>query len=400
MPTADGGPIALYVHIPFCETKCPYCDFNTYAGIEALIPSYVEALRDEISLWGNLLGRPTVGTVFFGGGTPSYLSEGQLGSVMETARAAFDIVPGGEMTLEANPGDLTADKLSAYLDFGINRLSIGVQSLNDRLLEVLGRRHSAVEAVRACEMAVEAGFANLSVDLMYGLPYQSLEDWQQTLDGATRLSPPHISMYCLTLEEGTPMQQWVASGQVSEPDPDLAADMYLAAQSAMGDLGYRHYEISNWARPGFESQHNLTYWRNQPYLGVGPGAHSYLGRHRFSNLRSPREYVRRQRQQGQVRPGRPVELEAKAIKGVPSVETVETIDRRLEMAETLMLGLRLDAGVGIEEFVGRFGVAPAQVYGETIAELDSLGLLETPDGRLRLTPKGRLLGNEVFTRFF
>ena len=394
------GPLALYVHIPFCETKCPYCDFNTYARIETLIPSYVEALRTEVPIWGQLLGHPTIETVFFGGGTPSYLPEYHIASVLDTIRRCFDLASGAEVTLEANPGDFSSSKLAAYLDCGLNRLSIGVQSLNDRLLRVLGRRHSAAEAVQAYRMAIQAGFANVNLDLIYGLPHQTIEDWLETLEGAAELNPPHVSMYCLTLEEGTPMEQWVRSGKMPQPDPDLAADMYLAAQEAMLRQGYRHYEISSWARPGFESRHNLTYWRNQPYLGVGPGAHSYLAEYRFANLASPRDYVRRLQENALAAHELPGSLSADVLKGVPVVQTVEAIDQRLEMAETLMLGLRLATGVSVDEFARRFGVKPAQVYGDTIAELTSLGLLEAVDGSLGLTGRGRMLGNEVFSRFF
>ena len=394
------GPLALYVHIPFCETKCPYCDFNTYAGIEGLMLSYVAALRRELAAWGDVLGHPGVNTVFFGGGTPSYLPSEDLSLVVGTVGSTFDIAPTAEVTLEANPGDLTASKLTAYLECGVNRLSIGFQSLSDRLLEVLGRRHSASEAVDAYRLAVASGFGNVSIDLIYGLPYQTLEDWKETLEGAVGLSPPHISMYCLTLEEGTPMEQQVRSGRLPEPDSDLAADMYLAAQDALGRQGYRHYEISNWARPGFESRHNMTYWRNQPYLGVGPGAHSYLPGFRFSNLRSPREYIRSSPPDNSSGRHRGWELSAESIKVMPVVEKVEPIDRRLEMAETLMMGLRLNSGVSTGEFARRFGETPSQAYDGTIDELTSVGLVETVDGWMRLTPRGRLLGNEVFGRFF
>jgi oxygen-independent coproporphyrinogen-3 oxidase len=398
--TADElGPIALYVHIPFCETRCPYCDFNTYAGVEALIPSYVQALQREIALWGESLGRPTVKTVFFGGGTPSYLPAEQIRAVVETTRSAMDLVPEAEVTIEANPGDLTPAKLSTYVGCGVNRLSIGVQSLNDRLLGILGRRHSAAQAVQAYRSAVDAGLDNISIDLMYGLPYQTIGDWEQTMNGALALASPHVSVYCLTLEGGTPMERQVGAGLIPEPDPDLAADMYLLAGDALARRGYEGYEISNWALPGFESRHNLVYWRNQPYLGVGPGAHSYLPNVRFSNVRSPQEYVRRLRDD-RSSVGRTLGTLAGDVEGTPAIESVEAIDRRLEMAETLMLGLRLDAGVGVDEFALRFGATPAQVYGATIDDLGGLGLLGSVDGRLRLTPRGRLLGNEVFARFF
>lgn len=396
---AKAGPLALYVHIPFCETRCPYCDFNTYSRLEALIPAYIPALRAELTLWGEALGHPLARTVFFGGGTPSYLPSPDIASVLETIRLAFQVDEGAEVTLEANPGDFTLRKLEDYLAQGVNRLSIGVQSFDDRLLRVLGRRHSASQAIEAYHMALEAGFHNVSIDLMFGLPHQGLEDWQATLATAGELAPRHISMYCLTLEEGTPMERWVRTGALPEPDPDLAADMYLLAQEVMEGLGYRHYEISNWARPGYESRHNLTYWRNQPYLGVGPGAHSYLAGHRFANLKSPREYIRRlQRSAGAAQVGRP--LDAEAIRAMPAVEALEAVGMRLEMAETMMLGLRLDTGIDPGEFQRRFGQLPSQAYPDAIAELTTLGLLETRGGALRLTRQGRMVGNQVFSRFF
>ncbi|MBM3945581.1 MAG: radical SAM family heme chaperone HemW, partial [SAR202 cluster bacterium] len=293
LPQGERGALALYVHIPFCETKCPYCDFNTYARIEPLIPDYIAALRREIAVWGGLLGRPKTHTVFFGGGTPSYVPQDDFVAVLRDIHGAFDIAPDAEITLEANPGDFDLTKLSAYLDAGANRLSVGVQTFEDRLLSLLGRRHDAAQAIAAYRLAREAGFRNVSIDLMYGLPHQSLDDWTATLGQVTALSPDHLSMYCLTLEHGTPMEQWVKSGRMPEPDADLAADMYVLAEERLARLGYRHYEISNWARPGFESRHNLAYWRNAPYLGVGPGAHSYLGGMRFANLKAPKEYIRR-----------------------------------------------------------------------------------------------------------
>ena len=390
-------PRGLYVHIPFCQTKCPYCDFNTYARIEDLIPRYVDALQTEISLWGALLHRPPLETVFFGGGTPSYLPTNRIVAILEAIRGSFGVSVDAEISLEANPGDLTPAKLSALRRAGVNRLSIGVQSLDDKLLETLGRRHSAADARRSYHAAIDAGFDNVSIDLMYGLPYQTLQGWRDTLDGALSLGPPHVSMYCLTLEPGTPLAQWVQLGKVPEPDPDLAADMYELAEELMGQGGYRHYEISNWARPGFPSRHNLIYWRNQAFLGVGPGAHSYLGGFRFANLKSPREYIERLDSRPPLpKASGPV---GEIIASVPVVDTVEAIGPRLEMAETMMMGLRLDTGIISEDFARRFGRSPAEAYPDDVADLAALGLLETSDGALKLTPRGRMLGNEVFSRF-
>ena len=388
--------LGLYVHIPFCETKCPYCDFNTYERIEHLIPAYVEALSREISLWGNVLDHPEVDTVFFGGGTPSYLSEKYMADLMKAIRGGFDLSTLAEVTLEANPGDVEPRRLEAHLEAGFNRLSIGVQSLDDRLLGLLGRRHDARKAAEAFRTAVASGFENTSIDLIYGLPYQSPGNWQDTLDRTIGLGPPHISMYGLTIEEGTPMAQWVNSGRLPTPDPDLAADMYEAAEATASAAGYRHYEISNWALAGYESRHNLRYWRNRPYIGTGPGAHSYLAGFRFSNLRSPRTYIERLEDERQeLRERTSIE---DAIKDMPAVESVEKVDAGGEMSETMMMGLRLDEGISAAEFTDRFGRSPVSAYGVAIGELGTLGLLDASNGRLRLTARGRLLGNEVFAR--
>ncbi len=395
-------PIALYVHIPFCETKCPYCDFNTYAKIESLIPEYVAALRTEIELWGGQLDGPPVRTIFFGGGTPSYLPSGDISALMATISGSFALLNDVEITLEANPGDFTPDKLRHFLDAGINRLSIGVQSFDDGLLSLLGRRHTSQDAVEAYRMAHDAGFDNVSIDLMYGLPHQTIDHWRETLARTADLHPPHVSLYALTLEGGTPMEHSVAQGTLPTPNPDLAADMYALAEHDLGALGYRHYEISNWAADGKLGLHNIVYWRNEPYLGVGPGAHSSIANHRFSNLKPPREYVKRLQghsgSSGSLNGSR--EDDHAAIRSIPVVDTIEFIDRPLEMAETMMLGLRLDTGVSVDEFEARFGVSPCEVYREELDELQPTGLVETVDGSIRLTERGRFLSNEVFVRFF
>jgi len=397
-PNPGQDPLGMYVHIPFCQTKCPYCDFNTYAAIEPLMPKYVAALRTEIIEWGAVLGRPSLASVFFGGGTPSYLPEGDLAALMQAIDSSFTITSNAEITVEANPDDLSSAKLNSILSAGINRLSMGVQSLDDGLLKVLGRRHSAQEAIDAYKAATEAGFDNISLDLMYGLPDQSLDQWQDTVGMIVELHPAHLSMYCLTLEGGTPMEKSINTGVMPDPDPDLAADMYLAAEDAMQRAGYRHYEISNWALPDRESKHNLTYWRNGDFLGVGPGAHSYLAQHRFHNLRSPREYIRRMSDGGPPRAG--IAINTRTLEEMPAVETVEAIDRPMEMAETMMMGLRLDTGIVEMDFTARFGRNLSDVYTDVLPELHKIGLIETKAGAIKLTDRGRLLGNEVFSRFF
>ncbi len=401
---ADAGAISLYVHVPFCATKCPYCDFNTYASIEGLMEPYVGALCRELRFWGEALRSPTVSTVFFGGGTPSYLRRGQLSALMETMRGSFDLARGAEITAEANPDDLTGQKLDELRSAGVNRLSVGIQSLDDGLLASLGRRHSAAEAESAVARAARAGFENLSADLMYGLPAQTPGQWTETLARALELGTAHASMYALTLEEGTPLARGVAAGETAAPDPDLAADMYVAAEKTMEDRGFRHYEISNWCLAGRESRHNLTYWLNRPFLGVGPGAHSYVGRVRFSVMRSPREYtVRLSSGHAAARDESWPDL----LRSLPFVDRVTEIGLDEEMAETMMMGLRLDVGVSESGFRNRFGRALGDVYGPIIDSAQGQGLVEwraepgRGEGRsVCLTARGRLLGNEVFSRFF
>ncbi len=397
----DSG-IALYVHIPFCLSKCPYCDFNTYQGIEGLMELYGDALSTELTLWGRVLGKPQVNTVFFGGGTPSYLGPESLGRIMETISSNFELWKGAEVTIEANPGDLTPETLDGLKSIGATRLSIGVQSLDDGLLKMLGRRHSADEALAAHSAAREAGFDQVNLDLIYGLPGQTLGQWRDTVESAAEAGPGHLSLYALTLEEGTPMEQWVRRGTLPEPDPDLAADMYELATERLGGAGYARYEISNWAFPGHESLHNKAYWLNLPYLGVGPGAHSRLGSRRFWTVKPPRDYVRLAEQWrtdsvGVSKPAR--QIDDALLGSALTVDGWEEISPELDMAETMILGLRLTEGIDVQAFEDRFSADPFQLYGAQIETLTGQGLLESSGGWLRLTDKGCLLSNRVFVEF-
>ena len=260
--------ISLYIHIPFCKTKCFYCDFNTYTKIEVLIPSYIKALESEVYFWSKYLNGTKIKSIFIGGGTPSYIPENYIQQLLNTIFSKFNIKEYSEITLESNPNDLSKKKLNTYKNSGINRISMGVQSFNNLLLQNLGRRHSQENAIESYYLAKEAGFENISIDLMYGLPNQSMHQWEETLSKLLNLKPLHVSMYGLTLEEGTPMNEWVKTGQLTKPDDDLAAEMYIKAEDAMSNNNYAHYEISNWAIPGFESKHNLNYWNT--YQGECP----------------------------------------------------------------------------------------------------------------------------------
>ncbi len=398
---ADTG-ISLYVHVPFCLSKCPYCDFNTYQGIEGLMEPYANALSTELTLWGGVLDSRRVNTVFFGGGTPSYLGPASLGRILETISSGFELTEDAEVTIEANPGDLTPETLDALKSIGATRLSIGVQSLDDGLLKMLGRRHSADEALAAHSAAREAGFDQVNLDLIYGLPGQTLGQWRDTVETAAGAEPGHLSLYALTLEEGTPMEQWVGRGTLPEPDPDLAADMYELASGRLGDAGYVRYEISNWALSGHESLHNKAYWRNLPYLGVGPGAHSRLGSRRFWTVKPPRDYIRlAERWNENWRGGSSEipEIDDALLGSALTVDGWEEISPELDMAETMILGLRLTEGIDVQAFKDRFSVDPFALYASQIKALTRQGLLECADGRLRLTDKGMLLSNQAFVEF-
>jgi oxygen-independent coproporphyrinogen-3 oxidase len=386
---------ALYLHIPFCRHRCSYCDFNTYAGLSALIPDYVTALCREME---GLYPVVRVHTIFFGGGTPSLVPAAEYKRLLETIGRCFQVDQDVELTMEANPGTLSLEYLREIHSLGFNRLSLGMQSANPQELRLLEREHQVREVIQSVASARQAGFDNLNLDLIFGLPYQSLESWQRTLAFALNLRPQHLSLYALTLEHGTPMQHWTARGLLSEPDPDLAAEMYEWASDTLQDAGYVQYEISNWAvRVGDgeikSCRHNLQYWRNQPYLGIGAGAHGYAGGVRTANVLSPSAYIQR------CLIGQPSTFPC-----TPATATATPVDRSAEMGETMMMGLRLvQEGVSDKRFRSRFGEGLDQVYGEQIEPLIRSGLLEwngeDDNPCLRLTAKGRLLGNQVFLEF-
>jgi|TARA_B100000809_G_scaffold261776_1_gene311331 oxygen-independent coproporphyrinogen-3 oxidase len=391
--------MGLYVHVPFCKTKCPYCDFNTYQGIENLMEPFLPALTTEVECWGETLDHPAVKSVFFGGGTPSYLPPGYIEKILASIQESFKVDPAAEITIEANPGDLDEAACAGILAQGVNRLSIGVQSLDNGLLNLLGRRHQASEAVQAFEAARQAGFDNVNLDLMYGLPNQSMDQWRQTLDALAELAPEHISLYALTLEEGTPMHRWAEEGKIPEPDPDLAADMYLYARESLASAGYHHYEISNWSLPGRACEHNVVYWENGPYLGVGPGAHSRLGDYRFWTILSPRDYNNKAAAWADAGVMPVNELVEDALQAVPTLGGWEHLSQEITCSETMFLGLRLLDGLRLSKASARAGVDLAKKFQAPIQECIQLGLLEQDGDCLKLTKPAYLIANQAFTRF-
>lgn len=386
--------LSLYLHIPFCTHRCAYCDFNTYAGQEGLIPAYVDALRNEIKAAGQRTGSPRrVGTVFFGGGTPSLLSAPQFESILQTISTHFELTPSAELTFEANPGTVSADGLARLRQAGMNRISFGVQSANTEELRMLERVHSFSDVIDAVKWARQAGFDNLNLDLIYALPEQTLQTWQTTVQRVVALRPEHLSLYALTLEHGTPFGRWASRGLLPLPDPDLAADMYEWSAAFLAEHGYYQYEISNWALSGYQCRHNLQYWRNLDYLGLGAGAHGYADGVRYSNVLRIKTYIDRLTN---------IEYPISNI-AFPTTPTTVNHHRNTpheDMQETMMTGLRLTVeGISASVFQERFGLALTDVFGKEIDELLGLGLLEWAGESLRLSERGRLLGNQVFMRF-
>jgi oxygen-independent coproporphyrinogen-3 oxidase len=383
-------PIGLYVHIPFCTAKCGYCDFNSYAGHDHLIPSYADALLAEASLWRPAVADRNVETVFFGGGTPSLNPVADMAKILGGLRVTFDIAADAEVSLEANPGSLSVDYLRGLRDVGFNRLSIGVQSFDDAELKSLDRIHTGDDARAAFRAAREAGFDNVNLDFIYGLPGQPLANWQRTLEEAMALRPEHLSLYALTVEEGTPLARDVARGRVPAPDGDAQADQYEWTQDRMAAAAYEHYEISNWAVPGRRCRHNLVYWQNREYVGLGAGAHSHIGGARMSTVLLPQRYMELVDESVSAADGGRVTMR--------QIAGGESITLELAMADTMILGLRLTDGVAIADFEWRHGRALDVVYGDVIEEFAAAGLLERTARHLRLTRRGRLLSNELFQR--
>ncbi len=381
----------LYLHIPFCRTKCAYCDFSSYPGLEPLHAGYLEAVALELAQRAPRWRGVSFDTLYVGGGTPTVLPTEALVRIPAMLGTHLALTSPIEASIEANPGTVSHAALAELRRAGFNRLSLGVQSLRADELHLLGRAHSVEDARQAARWAHSAGFCSVNLDLIYGLPRQPLISWHDTLLRALELEPEHLSLYALSLEEGTPLAHDVASGRLPAPDEGLAADMYKLAEDLLARAGYTHYEISNWALrrsdeapgaiPALACRHNLTYWRNGRYLGLGVAAWSYDGARRLGNVTAPQEYIQR------------------VARGLDPVDQAEETDTDRELGETMMMGLRLLTGVSHGAFRRRFGRELSAVYGEEIRDLEERGLLISDCAGIRLTPRGRLLGNQVFGAF-
>jgi oxygen-independent coproporphyrinogen-3 oxidase len=366
----------VYVHVPFCARLCPYCDFDTQDRDLQLIAPYATALTREVGLTAPAV----VHSVFFGGGTPSVLRPEQLAAVLDACRERFDLLPNCEITVECNPNNVREARLAGYRAAGVNRVSLGVQAMDDDALRLLGRQHSSARVVDAVAAARAAGFDDLSLDLMYGVPGQSVFDWERTLEAALALDPEHLSCYLLTLEDWTPMGQQVADGSVQLPDEEVVTAQYASTRARLDAASLDQYEISNWARSGHASRHNLGYWRSEPYLGLGAGAVSCVGG------------VRRKRT--------PNVVDYLAALGAGRIAYVEeeVLDEDTARREAIMLGLRLRAGIDPASYERRFGVALVDTCGAALPALLAGGFLEWHESRLRLTERALLVSNEVLVQ--
>lgn len=371
MPYQLHQPIGLYVHVPFCVSRCAYCNFASYVGREADIPRYVDAVIREITRRGEETGHPRADTIFLGGGTPSLLDEFQVTRILDALFEAFPIEPGAEITCECNPGTLTTPFARAMRKAGVNRISLGAQARQIRLLRLLGRIHDWEQVIDSVAIARQAGFDNLNLDLMFGLPSQTISEVRQTLEAAISLSPTHLSCYGLIVEKGTPLCRDIAAEKLIRPDEELELDMHAIARQTLAEHRFHQYEICNFAREGYACRHNIGCWTRVPYLGFGCAAHGFFEEQRIAN---------------------PSTLDAYLAGEEPKTEPISKDQSRFE---SIMLGLRLTRGIKDEDFTRMHGLSIRKAFGEKLDKPINAGLLQWHEGSLRLTRLGMDLENSV-----
>ena len=372
----ENSPVEIYIHIPFCIRKCDYCDFLSGPSGPKEQADYVQALLREIQAVEEGEGR-SVSSIFIGGGTPSVLDERLLGDILKEIRNRFKMEEDAEITIEVNPGTANIGKLQAYREMGINRLSIGLQSPQDRELKILGRIHNYEQFLETYQEARTVGFDNINIDLMSAIPDQTYEGWVKNLRTVAELEPEHISAYSLIVEEGTPF----AARKLNLPDEDTEYNMYEATAQILKEYGFEQYEISNYARKGRECRHNVGYWTRQDYLGFGLGASSLYGKERFANTTDMKKYLENSRNPEKIREKEP------------------SLTREDEMAEFMFLGLRMTKGISKADFQKCFGCTIESVYGEVLEKYESMGLLLEQDGRIFLSREGIHVSNSIMAEF-
>ena len=367
---------SVYIHIPFCATKCYYCAFNTYAFHKEQAKAYLQALHTEMELY--VSETDPLQTIFIGGGTPSILSANALSQLLTDIHQHFRITPDAEITVECNPGTVDIEKLRVMQDNGVNRLSFGLQAMQDETLKQLGRIHTVAEFLESYHLAREGGFENINIDLIFALPDQTIDAWHHTLNQVISLEPTHISAYNLVMEETTPFYEWWQAGELHLPSEDTEADMFQYTIETLTTHGYTHYEICNFARPNREALHNLVYWNNQSCIGLGAGASGYVNGVRYSNIRGIAPYIN------------------KLAERTKPIADRERLTGDTEKAETLMLALRKREGISLDVYQNRFGEQIEVAFGSILKKWMDLGLLERTATHLRLTARGLFLANEVF----
>jgi oxygen-independent coproporphyrinogen-3 oxidase len=393
--SADRSPHSLYIHVPFCVSKCPYCDFNSHVGLEHLFQRYNDALVAEIRAWARELSGPRLDTIFIGGGTPSRVPAAHIAAVMDAVRDGFDLAPDIEVTLEANPQSADAGRMEGWLEAGVNRLSLGVQSLDPAALGFLQRAHSAGEAVAVFGLARAAGFGNVSCDLIFGVPGLSTERWGEVLSAVVAMGPDHVSAYELTPEVGTRLGADVTGGRTALPGEEVMLEQYAVAEKLLAAAGFARYEVSNWARPGRQCRHNIAYWSGVPYAAAGAGAHAFMqppvlpswvhapgaASVRQWNLSSPGGYIAAVSERGNAVAGH------------------EALDLPTTLSDHMMMGLRLDDGVDLMSLAARWGSDGRDQLAPVIDRLVARELLAVSGNRVRATATGRRLLNRVVAEF-
>lgn len=384
--------VGLYIHIPFCKQKCQYCDFKSYAGKEKFIDTYIRWLEFELKGVGegnrldyenNLDDLAVVKSIYIGGGTPSFIDGKYIEEILSIANEYYTVDDNAEITIEVNPGTVDKDKFETYLRSGINRISIGLQSTHDRLLKELGRIHTYEDFLNTYNLARSVGFKNINVDLMLGLPNQSLQDLEESLKEIIKLNPEHISVYSLIIEEGTLFYKKIEMNEIVLPDDELERKMYWVTKKELENAGYVHYEISNFAKPGFESKHNLSCWNQEEYIGIGVAAHSYTNNVRYSNIDSIEEYIKNYEEDNET----------------DNFVFHEKQTKISKMKEFMMLGLRKIQGIHIQDFKNKFGENPIYLYRKELEKLVNEELLEIDGDIIKLTNKGIDLANLVWEEF-
>lgn len=370
--------IGIYIHIPFCIRKCHYCSFNSVNNQQELIEPYVSSLLKEIEVRSRDIKQYKAKSVYIGGGTPTILKPAHLNMILDNCRRHFNLQDNIEITIEANPKTVDNNKLIELGRAGFNRMSIGIQSFNDNELKLLGRQHNSDDAISAFKAARCANFNNIGIDLIYGIPYQKMEDWEDTLGKAIKLDPEHISIYSLSIEKGTLFDKYVAEDKIFLLSDDKAADMYNTAYTRLKEAGHIPYEISNFSKPGYFSIHNHIYWNNGEYIGIGVGAYSYINKNRSWNISDISKYI---------------EMNGDAIEGQEHLKAGQIL------AETIMVRLRTIDGIDIGGLNSKFKIDFLKQYKEKISKLMDAGLIEIADNHLKLTRKGILLLNEVAVEF-